>query len=337
LRILLSSHAFAPSVGGIESVSAILAREWSKSGHVVRITTETPGEATWEGIPVLRSPGRKALRNWIADADLYFQNHISLRSLLPALGLGKQIAVLHQTYLWPWDQRAGFAGWGKWLVSRRLRNLAISKAVAAHLPAGTPVVGNPYDASTFKVLPDIRLKKEFLFVGRFVSDKGVGLLLEAMRRLRVNHPEAGSTRLTLVGGGPEESNLRRIAADAGLSDLVTFAGPLAGDALAQMYNAHRILVVPSTWPEPFGIVALEGAACGCFVVASSAGGLPEAVGPAGDLFDHGNVDSLANALKRALSSGRTVDGEAVEQHLSTMSPGHYASKVLRIAYGGTPA
>ena len=49
--------------------------------------------------------------------------------------------------------------------------------------------------------------------------------------------------------------------------------------LVNQLNQSEILVVPSLWSEPFGIVALEGLACGCALLASDAGGLPDAVGP----------------------------------------------------------
>ncbi|MCC5838580.1 MAG: glycosyltransferase family 4 protein [Opitutales bacterium] len=330
MKILISSHAFAPSVGGIETVSAILAREWSAAGHAVTITTETPGDDTWENLRVLRSPERAVLRRHIAKADLYFQNHISLRSLLPAFGLKTPVAVLHQTYLWPWNKRAGLAGIAKWLMARRLRNLAISRAVATALPANTPIVGNPYDAATFQLLPEVERGKEFLFVGRFVSDKGIGLLLEAMRFLHARKPEPGPLRLTLVGGGPDEASLRAEVAAMGLGHAVTFAGPKTGHALAREYNAHRVLVVPSLWPEPFGIVALEGAGCGCYVIGSSAGGLSEAIGPAGRTFPNGNAEALAESMATALEDNDLPAGE-IQRHLEPFAPATYAAQILKLA------
>jgi len=331
LKILLSSHAFAPSVGGIETVSMILAREWTRAGHSVEITTETEGEDRWDELPVLRSPAKSILRKHIAKADVYFQNHISLRSLVPAFGLKTPVAVLHQTYLWPWNERAGVAGLVKWLVTRRLRNFAISRAVAAALPANTPIVGNPYDTATFRIFPEIEGKKEFIFVGRFVGDKGVSLLLEAMRLLRERSSLARGVRLTLVGSGPEESDLRREAVDLGLTDVVSFTGPLARNALALEYNAHRVLVVPSLWPEPFGIVALEGAACGCRIIGSDQGGLPEAIGPCGVTFPNGDAYVLADRMNRALENSNALDPTAVRAHLAHHEPSAFAQRILELA------
>ena len=59
----------------------------------------------------------------------------------------------------------------------------------------------------------------------------------------------------------------------GLERQVEFTGVLQGETLVRTLNAHRIMVVPSRTPEPFGVVALEGIACGCVVVGSEGGGL----------------------------------------------------------------
>ncbi len=73
---------------------------------------------------------------------------------------------------------------------------------------------------------------------------------------------------------------------------------MRGDALARLLNRHRVLVVPSRWEEPFGIVALEGAACGCVVVGTRSSGLVEAIGPCGPLVPKEDPQALAAALAR---------------------------------------
>ena len=79
-----------------------------------------------------------------------------------------------------------------------------------------------------------------------------------------------------------------------------FVGGKFGDELATLLNQHRIMVVPSRWPEPFGLVALEGIACGCAVGGSEEGGLKEAMGPCGISFKNSDYSSLAAALDRRL-------------------------------------
>jgi glycogen(starch) synthase len=82
---------------------------------------------------------------------------------------------------------------------------------------------------------------------------------------------------------------------------VRFLGTVTGEDLVQVINQHRILVVPSRYNEPFGIVALEGIACGCVVVGSEGGGLKDAIGPCGLTFPNGDAEALAKVLARLLA------------------------------------
>ena len=75
-----------------------------------------------------------------------------------------------------------------------------------------------------------------------------------------------------------------------------FTGNLFGDELVEELNKHKVLVIPSLWEEPFGNVALEGMACGCLVLASNGGGLPDAVGKAGITFERGCIEDLIKKL-----------------------------------------
>ena len=81
---------------------------------------------------------------------------------------------------------------------------------------------------------------------------------------------------------------------------MTFAGQVV-EKLNEILNAHRIMVVPSREGETFGVVALEGIACGCVVVGSTHGGLPEAIGPCGRTFKNGDPSALAEVLHDLLA------------------------------------
>ena len=124
--------------------------------------------------------------------------------------------------------------------------------------------------------------------------------------------------LTIVGAGPEEQGLRQLAHELGLDRQVTFAGEKSGAPLAELLNRHRMLVVPSRWAEPFGVVALEGIACGCVVIGSENGGLKEAIGPCGLVFPNGNAQALAERLRYLL------DHPEIESNLRQPSPPHLA-------------
>lgn len=136
-----------------------------------------------------------------------------------------------------------------------------------------------------------------LFVGRFVREKGIHVLLNSANAILARQPKA---RFVLVGGGKHE-NLERFVRWYGLADRVTFPGFQTGRSLLELYRVADVAVFPSLY-EPFGIVALEAMAAGVPVVASDAGGLREVVlhDKTGTLSYAGDAGSLAWAILRVL-------------------------------------
>ena len=112
-----------------------------------------------------------------------------------------------------------------------------------------------------------------LFVGRIQPLKGVDLAVQCLAALE--HPRA---QLVVVGGpsgadgDAELARVHGLARDLGVADRVRFEPARAHDDLACYYRAADVVLVPSR-TESFGLVALEAAACGTPVVASSVGGL----------------------------------------------------------------
>ncbi|MEY2519935.1 MAG: hypothetical protein QOF24_1694 [Verrucomicrobiota bacterium] len=321
MKILFSSYVFYPSIGGVETVSRLLAEQFVRAGHEVELITKTPGGEIARGnYRVTRKPSLLELIRLLRWCDLLFQNNISLRSLLPARLLRKRAIVVHQTWI---QNESGGMGWNdriKHALLPGVTNVAISRAVANVLGVPAAIIGNPYDETIFRVLPNVVRDKTLVFLGRLVSDKGVDLLLEALKLLR---NDGLTPDLTIVGSGPEDANLRRLAAESGLASQVTFVGEKSGTALAEILNRHRILVAPSRWPEPFGIVALEGLACGCVVIGSRDGGLKEAIGPAGVTVANGDAPALANALSTLLRNPAACD------RLRKNAPAHLARFTAR--------
>ena len=132
----------------------------------------------------------------------------------------------------------------------------------------------------------------------------------------------------MIGEGPDEDQWRKQSEDAGLEAQLRWTGALSGIALADELHRHDIMVVPSRWAEPFGIVALEGAACGCVVVGSSAGGLSEAIGPSGETFPNGDTGALTKLLVRMLR-GEFVRRQArIDAHLRDHQIGAVAKRYL---------
>jgi glycosyltransferase involved in cell wall biosynthesis len=150
------------------------------------------------------------------------------------------------------------------------------------------------------------------FVGRMDRLKGGRVLLDALPRVR-----AGSGRplqLTFAGDGPVreswEGHARMVMSQVtGLS--VEFAGWLQQDALTRRLAATDVVVMPSLWPEPFGLVGPEANRHGVPVVAFATGGIPEWLhdGVNGCLApgDPPTADGLADALIRCLRSLESSD------------------------------
>ncbi len=108
------------------------------------------------------------------------------------------------------------------------------------------------------------------FVGKLIAAKGVDLLLDAWSLVLRRRPRA---RLAVVGFGGEAERLRRKAAPLG--DRVVFTGRLEHDELCELVPLCEALVVPSTFPEAFGMVAVEAAACGVLPISAAHSGLAE--------------------------------------------------------------
>lgn len=138
--------------------------------------------------------------------------------------------------------------------------------------------------------------KQVLFVGRLDAEKGVHVLIDAIGRLARPRPA-----LRIVGDGPERAALEKQASEQGIA--ARFEGSLTPAEVARAMAQAGVLVVPSVYQEPLGLVALEGMATGALVIASASGGLQESVssGQNGWLAIPGDPPSLADAISEALT------------------------------------
>lgn len=326
MRILFCSVPFAPSVGGIETVSALLAGEFVRAGHEVVLVTQTAAEdAEARPYRVVRRPGAARLLRLVREADCVFHNNISLRLAWPLLLVDRPWVVAHHTLL----PRQGLAAAAKRWAMRLARNVSVSQAMAARLPVPSLEVPNPYRADLFRRLPDAPRERDLVFVGRLVSEKGVLLLLDALAQLAAHGPVPD---LTVVGDGPERPVLEAHARQLGLRQHVRFAGPLAGEALVRCLNSHRAIVVPSVCEEAFGLVALEGLACGCLPIVAASGGLPQAAGPQALVFPRGDLQALVRTLA-GWQDGRLGGPQAharSAEHLALHEPRAVAARYLSI-------
>lgn len=159
-------------------------------------------------------------------------------------------------------------------------------------PMGVDAPLRPRRAGSTRTSAPLRV----LFVGRLTPLKGAAVLLAALRELP-------SAEVTLAGDGTERAALEHTA--AGLGGRVRLLGAVPREQVRRLYAEHDVLVVPSGVSalgrsEGVPHVALEAQAHGVPVIASSVGGLPEAVddGRTGLLVPPGSAPALATALAR---------------------------------------
>jgi phosphatidyl-myo-inositol dimannoside synthase len=136
------------------------------------------------------------------------------------------------------------------------------------------------------------------FVGRFVPEKGVHVLCDALRALKADW------KALFVGGGPLEPDLRRFEREhRGRVQVVT---GVAHADVPQWMNAMTVLCAPSlttpTWREQFGRMLIEAMGCGVPLVASNSGEIPHVLTDAGILVPESDAGDLAEAIGRMLEN-----------------------------------
>jgi glycosyltransferase involved in cell wall biosynthesis len=136
------------------------------------------------------------------------------------------------------------------------------------------------------------------FVGQLIPEKGVATLLRAILKLEAEG--GGPVRVRIAGIGPQEGELRDLAARCRTSD-ISFLGHI--DWVPAFLGSLDIAVVPSEWEEACAFSVLEALACGTCLIVSDAGGNPELAGDGGAalVFPKGNVEALAQLLHELAS------------------------------------
>ena len=345
MKILLLTHAFHPHIGGLETVARLLAEQFAARGHKVRVVTPTPAATPDDDsqfpYEIIRRPGLVALLRHACWCDIFFQNNISLRTLWPLLLVRRPWVVTLHTWL---QRVSGQLAWRDRLKLWILRFgtvVSVSRAVAARLPMRSILLNNPFESKVFQLDGQggdggdfFRRERRLISAGRLVSDKGIDVLLDAVAELRRSDGAVigPAPLLTIVGDGPDREALERQAAELGIAEDVNFAGAMSATDLSNLMRQHRVMVIPSRNPEPFGLVALEGAACGCVPVASDCGGLPDAVGWCGVVVPPGDALTLSATLRRILRD-ETYSAElraAAPAHLAKHDPAQVADEYLSV-------
>ncbi len=160
---------------------------------------------------------------------------------------------------------------------------------------------NPHQTADIQSRSTSRAGNKLLFIGRLTKLKGARQLLEA---IPLAEKQLGR-RLTasIAGDGPERTQLQDFASRSGLQ--VEFTGWVDTERKVELIQQADLLVVPSLWPEPFGLVGIEAGAHGLPAVAYDVGGISDWLisGYSGELAPGHppSAEGLAAAMTRALS------------------------------------
>jgi len=256
--------------------------------------------------------------------------HSPVLNAIPALRVGRKlgIPVVYEVRAF-WEDAAVDHGTARedglrYRLTRSLETYALRRAdhvtticeglrndiVARGIPAAkVTVIPNAVDTQSFapSQAADPVLKAQLGltgmsvigFIGSFYAYEGLDLLLEALPSIVARAP---NVRLLLVGGGPEEPQLKRQLERLGLSQFATLVGRVPHADVARYYDLIDILVYPRRSMRLTELVTplkpLEAMAQGRVLVASSVGGHRELIddGRTGVLFPPGNRDALCDAI-----------------------------------------
>jgi glycosyltransferase involved in cell wall biosynthesis len=367
VKLLLYSHYFAPSVGGVETSVESLAQglhEARSSEMSVTVVTQTAIGAFDDGVfsfPVVRRPTLKKLWRLIRQSHIVHIAGPSLAPLFFAFVARRPFVVEHHGYqsicpngsLTYSPERTICPGHFQahrywkclrcrncelsalqslsslllmfprlWLVRRAAKNLAITRHVMERnkLPR-SEVVYYGIDDPRVKRNPgrsasDPRNTISFAFVGRFVSEKGIPILLQAARQLAI---EGRTFAVSLIGDGPDRAMLESLIRRDHLENHVSITGYLRGPKLTQALSEVHVVVMPSVCEETAGLAAIEQMMRGRLVIASKIGGLAEVIGSTGLCFAPGSAEALTNCMRRVLQEPGLIETLGREARIRALS------------------
>lgn len=251
---------------------------------------------------------------------------------------------------------------GSFPIPQHASMIAVSETVkeqhvkAGILPARIEVIYNGIDAS-FLTLPeaertidDEKQPFQLLYVGRLRMEKGIAVIFKALALLAKERdlPTGGELpfHLHIFGSGDKVyvDELQTLLRENALTGAVTFHGKIPQQELIAWYDRADVMLVPSLWQEPFGLVIAEGMARRLPVIASNLGGPAEILTHEanGLLVTPGDEQELALAIGRLMDNGALRErlGNAarktVEERFTIESDARHVEEHLRRVVGVVP-
>ncbi|MEU6876345.1 glycosyltransferase family 4 protein [Streptomyces sp. NPDC046751] len=337
---LVITNDFPPRQGGIETfVHAMVTR--MPHDDVIVYTSHEPGDTAYDAtlpFPVVRDstgmllPTRRVTRKAIEIARshgcdrVWFGAAAPLALMAPALrrsGIRCMVATTHGHEIW-WARIPGARrmmlriGAGVDVVTYlgQYTRDRIEPALGPHARMSRLVPGvdvdvyrpdaeSDYDTTDLRTELGLRGKRVIVCVARMVPRKGQDMLIRALPLIRREVPDAV---LLLVGQGPDEARLRKLARRHIDDGSVVFAGGKTHSETPRYYAAADVFAMPCRTrkagleAEGLGIVFLEASASGLPVVVGDSGGAPDTVldGRTGNVVDGTDPVVVAGVLARVL-------------------------------------
>jgi phosphatidylinositol alpha-1,6-mannosyltransferase len=359
--LLLFAFEYPPVSGGIARLCAEIGRGLARdhvNGHV--LTQDCAAHAYNDELPEVRVSSKRPVREWRAFQWLRRQRHKMPvvcglwypEGLIAYLaGVRPLVVLAHGAELLPTVDRWRRPLW-KALQRRVLESASLVIAnseytrqlvskVAPHarvenLPlAVDPQRFAPTDREAAKEKYDVSGKRVLCTVSRMYPYKGHDVVLRAIASLDSNERE----RLVymVVGRGPYERGLRRLAAELRVESNVRWLGFVAEDDLPEVYSASDLFVLctrdapEERSVEGFGLVFLEAQSCGTPVVGTRTGGIPAAIqdGEGGWLIEQNDQAALADIIRTLVHSPelfRTAGTQARQRVVREHTWVHYMQR-----------
>lgn len=164
---------------------------------------------------------------------------------------------------------------------------------------GNSVSNNSYCIPTVCNLPSLKvepsMRKGFLFMGRWIDNKGIEELLLAYSRSEI---DKSKWPLTILGNGPIKDKIFKMVQELNL-ETVLFPGFVTDDEKEVLISQAKWMVAPANTKEDLGLTPIEARSVGVPSIVSNDGGLPESGGPSALIVIPGDIDSLKEKLKEA--------------------------------------